>query len=253
MNSFTVNNAAQPDFFSLFAQGNQENTPVQSPTVQEVTKKRIAVPIAKNQKAGATVAKGNSSSLTFITRAQREVMRNNPFVQFFSQMNYADVLQLEKSVGENIYRLSGENDTSVSGRLYAAFQTVMTILTAERYEAVDSRFTSAQTGTFAIIEDDGAETSVEYEYSPYDCYVQDNQQRTSFPYHRISFRTAKASIVSETGFYTHPFKRVPFEEVANLGELVVKVLREERDIQETIIFEGKIYEPANADGSGAVC
>lgn len=176
-------------------------------------------------------------AITFVSMRQREILRSSPFASFVRGKSLEEIAELDKTVGHELYRKSdGATGMRRLNEWRDAANAARTVALEAEYRKVDERFCSPGNGVFYLIGKDGRETAVGYKYSPF--YFDSTPYRTGTPVHHLEFKSEGATEVSETGYRSHFLTFVPYSDVKDFADFIVKILRLHLKVTEKIVFEG---------------
>lgn len=176
---------------------------------------------------------------TIVSKAHHRIMQQNPFAFVFRGKTLEEIEAIHKS--KSGYYFKRSNTPQGAHRLsewYSAMFAGQAIALEEAYRAVDARFIETQNGEFYLEDKKGIKTLVRFEFSP-NYFGTENS--TTVPTPHLEFRTDVPTEISETGYRSHFLQYIPYQEVNDFNDFLIKILRHHLKVKSNVIFENKEY------------
>ena len=190
------------------------------------------------------IAEAVSDAPVFVTPYQRYVLETNPYARFLRGKTLDEINSIGKPIIKELFKKkdkSAKNERKYDEFLEAEW-SVQTEALEKIYRALDERFCYREEGVFTLIDKHGNPQIIEYSYDPFHFFTPTS---VTPPVHHLEFRSNKPcepNEISETGYRSHFFINVPFYEVGNFADFLIKTLRLALGVKSTIVFEGVCYE-----------
>lgn len=191
------------------------------------------------QTAMAVVSDGAKADKTLVSNAQRRIMQQNKFFFIFRDKTLEEIEEIHKSRSGYYFKRSNTAEGSRQlSEWYSAMFTGQTIALERAYRAVDERFLERQKGEFYLEDKKGNKTNIQFIFAP-DHFG--SESRTTIPTHHLEFRSETPNEISETGYRSHFIQYVPYGEVEDFNDFLIKILRHHFKIKSNIIFENQEF------------